>query len=132
MFHHLFLNTAIPFILLWPLTHSTKTSAQTFDYLIIGGGTSGLTLANRLSEIPNITIAIIEAGDSVLNNPNVTNVNGFTLALGTYIDWQYESTNQTHANGRMIEYHSGKALGGSSAINGSCIRPTIWLEVKSE
>jgi choline dehydrogenase-like flavoprotein len=97
---------------------SSPTLAFEYDYVIIGGGTCGLTVANRLSELPNVTVAVVEAGASVLNNPNVTNVDDFTVALGTPIDWQYESTNQTYAAGQKIEYHSGKALGGSSTING--------------
>lgn len=91
---------------------------ETYDFIIIGGGTAGLTVANRLSELPHITVAVIEAGDQVFNNPNVTDVNGFTLAAGTQIDWQYTSTNQSHALGQTIAYHSGKALGGTSTING--------------
>jgi choline dehydrogenase-like flavoprotein len=89
-----------------------------FDYVIVGGGTSGLAVANRLSEIASITVAVIEAGDSVANNPDVTNVDGFTLAFNKSIDWQYESTRQTSANGRILLYHAGKALGGTSTING--------------
>jgi choline dehydrogenase-like flavoprotein len=100
------------------LAFSSRVFCLEFDFVIIGGGTSGLTVANRLSEIPSITVAVIEAGGEVFNNPNVTNVDGFTLALGTDIDWQYESTNQTYAEGRQIAYHAGKALGGTSTING--------------
>ena len=96
----------------------SPSRALAYDYIIIGGGTCGLTVANRLSELPNVTVAVIEAGASVLNNPNVTNVDDFTVALGTPIDWQYKSTNQTYAVGQQITYHSGKALGGSSTING--------------
>ena len=92
--------------------------AQQFDYLIVGGGTSGLTVANRLSELPNITVAVIEAGGAVDNNPNVTEIENFIKAIGTPIDWQYLSTNQTYAAGRRISFPSGKALGGSSTING--------------
>lgn len=94
------------------------SNSQEFDYIILGGGTAGLTVANRLSELPNIQVAVIEAGGSVYNNPNVTNSDDFTVALGTPIDWQYESTSQPYAAGQMIEYHSGKALGGTSTING--------------
>lgn len=93
-------------------------SALEFDFIIIGGGTSGLVVANRLSELPHITVAVIEAGSSVYNNPNVTDVDKFTLALGTEIDWNYKSVNQKHADGRTIAYHGGKALGGTSTING--------------
>ena len=55
-----------------------------------------------------------------LNKPGVmTHVPiEFTVAQGTQIDWQYESTIQSHAAGQKIPYHSGKALGGSSTING--------------
>ncbi|KAF4631123.1 hypothetical protein G7Y89_g7009 [Cudoniella acicularis] len=89
-----------------------------YDFIIVGGGTAGLTVANRLSELSNITVAVIEAGGEVFDNPNVTNVDDFTVALGTPIDWQYISTNQSHAAGQTIAYHSGKALGGTSTING--------------
>ncbi|KAF4630270.1 hypothetical protein G7Y89_g7866 [Cudoniella acicularis] len=82
------------------------------------GGTAGLAVANRLSEISSMSVAVIEAGDKVFNNPNVTNPNAFTVALETSIDWQYSTTNQTHADGRIMPYHSGKALGGTSTING--------------
>lgn len=95
-----------------------QTSALEFDYLIIGGGTCGLTIANRLSELPNITVAVIEAGGDVRNNPNVTGIENFTTAVGTPIDWQYQSTNQTYADRRTVPYTSGKALGGTSTING--------------
>ena len=100
------------------LFHPVVASNLEYDYIIIGGGPCGLTLANRLSENADITVAVIEAGASVINNENVTNVDDFTVALGTPIDWQYESTNQIYAAGQKIEYHSGKALGGSSTING--------------
>ncbi|KAH6678739.1 hypothetical protein B0J14DRAFT_583379 [Halenospora varia] len=89
-----------------------------FDYIIIGGGTAGLAVANRLSEIPTISVAVIEAGSSVLNNPNVTNPDAFTAAIGTDIDWKYSTTNQTHANGRIMQQVAGKAFGGTSTVNG--------------
>ena len=77
-----------------------------------------MTVANRLSERPDLTVAVIEAGGDERHNPNVTSVAGFGLAFNTSIDWQYEMTAQTYANDRVIEYHAGKALGGTSTING--------------
>lgn len=59
-------------ILLPLLTMAHVSSAASFDFVIIGGGTSGLVLANRLTEIPSITVAVIEAGGEVNTNPNVT------------------------------------------------------------
>lgn len=97
---------------------SSISLALAYDFVIIGGGTSGLVIANRLSDIPNITVAVIEAGFSVLNNTNVSRVDGFTLGLGTSIDWQYDTTSQTYADGRTFKYNAGKALGGTSTING--------------
>lgn len=99
-------------------TTPTHPHLDEYDFIIVGGGTAGLTVANRLSELPNVNVAVIEAGGEVFNNPNVTNVDDFTLALGTPIDWQYTSTNQSYAEGRALVYHSGKALGGTSTING--------------
>src|SRR4051812_650433 len=55
-------------------------SNLTYDYVIVGAGTSGLVIANRLSEL-NVTVAVIEAGDSQLNNVNVSNPMGYGLAF---------------------------------------------------
>lgn len=95
-----------------------QTASSSYDYIVVGGGTSGLVVANRLSENPNVSVLVIEAGDSVYNNANVTNVNGYGMAFGTAIDWQYQSTNQTYAGYTRQTLRAGKALGGTSTING--------------
>jgi len=95
-----------------------STEQSLYDYVIVGGGTSGLVIANRLSENPAITVAVIEAGDSVFNSPNVTNTTTFGLSLGTSIDWSYPIEPQKYALNGNIVYHAGKALGGTSTING--------------
>ncbi|BCR95033.1 GMC family oxidoreductase [Aspergillus luchuensis] len=97
---------------------STRHSGSQYDYIVVGGGTSGLVVANRLSENPNVSVLIIEAGGSVLNNSNVTDVDGYGLAFGTDIDWQYETTNQSYAGNAPQVLRAGKALSGTSAING--------------
>ncbi|KAJ5332979.1 uncharacterized protein N7506_006762, partial [Penicillium brevicompactum] len=99
-------------------TSSHHGSASQYDFVIVGGGTSGLVVANRLSELKNVTVAVIEAGDSVFNNANVTNVQGYSLAFGTEIDWAYETANQTYAGGSKQTIRAGKAIGGTSTING--------------
>lgn len=89
-----------------------------YDFVIVGGGTSGLVVANRLSESKNVSVAIIEAGDSVLNNHNVTEIMGYGLAFGSDIDWAYQTENQTYAGGSKQIMRAGKAIGGTSTING--------------
>ncbi|KAL1629242.1 hypothetical protein SLS56_005465 [Neofusicoccum ribis] len=105
-----------------PLLAATALAAPAapakYDYIVVGGGTSGLVVANRLSELNNVTVAVIEAGGSVFTNENVTNPNGYGLAFGTPIDWAYESVNQTYGGGKKQTLRAGKALGGTSTING--------------
>ena len=91
-----------------------------YDYVIVGGGTCGLVIANRLSEDSNVTVAIIEAGGSVFDNPNVTTTLGYGPAFFTDIDYAYNTTQQIYTSDRIQTYHSGKALGGTSTINGKC------------
>ena len=91
---------------------------SSFDYVIVGGGTAGMVLANRLSEDPGTSVAVIEAGSSQLNNPNVTLLGTYSPGLNTDIDWQYSSVPQAYADGRSFVYNAGKGLGGTSLING--------------
>lgn len=93
-------------------------SAGKFDYVIVGGGTAGCVLANRLSQDPGVTVLLIEAGarDDYLwihipvgylyciNNPRT--------------DWLYRTQADAGLNGRSLIYPRGKVLGGSSSING--------------
>lgn len=108
--------------LLFDPVHAVSAASQDgsrYDFLIIGGGTSGLVVANRLSEMRNVTVAVIEAGDSVLNNHNVTEIMGYGLSFGTNIDWAYQTENQTYAGGSTQIMRAGKAIGGTSTINGN-------------
>ncbi|RDW89984.1 GMC family oxidoreductase [Aspergillus mulundensis] len=93
---------------------------DTFDFIIVGGGTAGLAVANRLSEIAELTIAVIEAGQDEGDNPNVTSVKTFGASpgLNSHIDWVYQTTPEGNADNRQMEYHAGRAWGGTSVING--------------
>ncbi|KAK4139590.1 putative GMC oxidoreductase [Dichotomopilus funicola] len=105
-----------PFLAL-ALASASTTPDQSFDYIIVGAGTSGLVIANRLSEDPSVTVAVVEAGTDQRNNPNVTSTE-FGSGLNSPLDWAYASVNQTHAGNRPFAMHAGKAWGGTSAING--------------
>lgn len=98
----------------------------TFDYVIVGGGTAGLTVAARLAESPSTSVAVIEAGGFYeVDNGNLSVVPGFaTFFSGTdpnntnsLIDWGFVTTPQAGAAGRSMHYAQGKTMGGSSARN---------------
>lgn len=116
------LLTTIAFGILWLSPVNARNQDGTpsqYDFVIIGGGTSGLVVANRLSEMQDVTVAVVEAGDSVFNNPNVSTVTGYGRAFGTDIDWAYETEDQEFAGGSTQIMRAGKAVGGTSTINGN-------------
>lgn len=88
------------------------------DYIIIGGGTSGLVVANRVSEDPDVQVLVLEAGKDLSTDPRVNIPALFTALMGSDAAWQYQSVPQPGLGGRIIREPQGKALGGSSAING--------------
>lgn len=98
--------------------HRARAGADEYDYIVVGGGTSGLVVANRLSEDPSVSVLVIEAGDSQLTNPNVTDIDGYGLAFGTDIDFAFSTMPQTYANNASTTLRAGKALGGTSTFNG--------------
>src|SRR5690349_19852649 len=79
---------------------------QSFDYVIVGGGPAGLLVANRLSANPNKTVAVIEAGDSVYDNPNVTHVPKsileYGISISTSTDWGYKTVPQKYADNNTL------------------------------
>lgn len=100
-------------------THQHVATATTFDYIIAGGGTCGLLLANRLTEDAGVTVAVVEPGGDERANPNVTDPGRSpTATWGTPVDWAYPTVPQAGGANRTLTMHAGKALGGSSAING--------------
>jgi len=88
------------------------------DYLIVGGGTAGTVLANRLSEDPSVQVALIEAGGEA-RSPLVQLPVGFAkLVAHPTFDWRYPQAPDPTINGRHFVWSAGRLLGGSSSING--------------
>ena len=93
---------------------------MTWDYIIVGGGSAGSALANRLSADPSTTVLVLEAGrtdwwwDVFIHMPAAL---AFPIGNKRY-DWMYESEPEPHMHGRRIYHARGKVLGGSSSING--------------
>ncbi|HZS24395.1 MAG TPA: choline dehydrogenase [Gaiellaceae bacterium] len=93
---------------------------MTFDYVIVGGGSAGCALANRLSADPSMRVLVLEAGrrdapwDVFIHMPAALS---FPIGNRRY-DWMYESEPEPFMHGRRIYHARGKVLGGSSSING--------------
>ena len=90
---------------------------DTFDFVVVGGGSGGCTVAGRLSEDPNISVALLDAGGK---NDNWVVTTPFALALmvtGNVNNWAFNTVPQKGLNGRIGYQPRGKGLGGSSAIN---------------
>jgi choline dehydrogenase-like flavoprotein len=91
--------------------------ADTFDYVVVGGGSGGCAVAGRLSEDPNISVALLEAGGKG-DNWVVTTPGALVLMVsGKVNNWAFDTVPQKGLNGRIGYQPRGKTLGGSSAIN---------------
>lgn len=90
---------------------------QSFDYIVIGAGSAGCVMASRLSEDPNVTVCLLEAGapdtSMLIHMPA-----GYPAMVPTRINnWAFETVRQPGLNGRRGYQPRGKTLGGSSSIN---------------
>ena len=93
---------------------------RAFDYVIVGGGSAGSAIANRLTTDPSTRVLVLEAGrpdylwDVFIHMPAA-----LTYPIGwRWYDWKYESEPEPNMGGRRISHARGKVLGGSSSING--------------
>jgi len=95
----------------------TADRAGSFDYIIVGAGSAGCTLANRLSADPDIRVLLLEAGGWD-RHPFVKLLLGWgKVLLNRIYDWGYDGEPQDTMAGRRIECARGKVVGGSSTIN---------------
>ena len=92
--------------------------AEQYDYVIVGAGTAGCVLANRLTACGKYTVCLLEAGPSDWN-PMIHIPAGFMKTIANpSVNWLYQSEPCPGTNGRTIPMPRGKVLGGSSSING--------------
>lgn len=96
--------------------HARAQSPDEFDVVIVGAGSSGCVLANRLSADPQTRVLLIEAGGPEAN-PAIQVPGQWTSLLGTDLDWNYATEPVAGLGGRALRWPRGKSHGGSSTIN---------------
>jgi choline dehydrogenase len=87
-----------------------------YDYVIVGAGSAGCVLAARLSEDPEVSVLLLEAGPPDVNQ-NVHVPLGYLQLARTEVDWDYASAPESNCNGRRVSLPRGRVLGGSSSVN---------------
>lgn len=93
-----------------------------YDYIIVGAGSAGCVIANRLTESPDVKVLLLEAGNSdrteLLRRPGMIAVVHTVPELKAKFDWGFKTAPQPHLLDRKMPYMRGKVLGGCSAVNG--------------
>ncbi len=91
-----------------------------YDYVIVGGGSAGCVLANRLSALPEVSVLLLEAGGRD-SSPFIHMPAGIAKLVGnSRIDWRYYTEPEPELQGRRLYWPRGRVLGGSSSINAMC------------
>jgi choline dehydrogenase len=99
---------------------ATRATDPVYDYIIIGAGSAGCVLANRLSADPACRVLLLEAGPRD-THPMIHMPAGLSrLVRNTRLNWNYETEPEAALDGRRLWWPRGKVLGGSSAINAMC------------
>ncbi|MEQ8739348.1 MAG: GMC family oxidoreductase, partial [Hoeflea sp.] len=96
----------------------TSVAAESYDYIIVGAGTAGCVLANRLSANPDNRVLLLEAGGS--DNYHWVHIPiGYLYCIGNpRTDWMMKTASEPGLNGRALGYPRGKVLGGCTSVNG--------------
>ncbi|KIM91387.1 GMC oxidoreductase [Piloderma croceum F 1598] len=95
-----------------------RFATSSYDYIVVGGGTAGLTVAARLSENDHYTVGVLEAGGSGFGDPIVDIPGKYGADVGTIYDWNYTTTAGTGVTDvPSVPWARGKMLGGSTGLN---------------
>lgn len=97
-------------------TSTDGSAGERVDYIVVGSGSAGSVLANRLSADPTRQVLVLEAGGSD-RRKEITIPAAFSKLLTTDVDWNYRTEPQPGLDGRTIFWPRGKVLGGSSSLN---------------
>lgn len=89
---------------------------QEYDYVVVGAGSAGCVLANRLSADPDVQVLLVEAGPEDTRR-EISIPAAWVTLFKTEVDWNYETVPQLQLDGRVIYWPRGKGLGGSSSMN---------------
>ena len=89
-----------------------------FDYVIVGAGSAGCVLANRLSAEPSVSVGLLEAGGRDLNPWLHIPAGYFRTIFNPKLTWQFGAGPEPHLDGRIVPWPRGRVLGGTSAVNG--------------
>jgi choline dehydrogenase-like flavoprotein len=89
---------------------------MSYDYVIVGAGSAGCVLANRLTEDPAVSVLLLEAGPPDVND-NIHVPLGYLKLARTEVDWDFDSAPEPFCDGRRIPLPRGRVLGGSSSMN---------------
>ncbi|MBQ1090794.1 GMC family oxidoreductase [Streptomyces sp. B93] len=89
---------------------------ETYDYVVVGGGTAGSVVAARLTEDPGVSVAVIEGGPSDVDRPEVLTLRRWLGLLGGELDYDYPTTEQPRGNSH-IRHSRARVLGGCSSHN---------------
>lgn len=93
--------------------------SETFDYVVVGGGSSGSIAAARLSENPDVSVLLLESGPAAEEHPETLAADGYKHAfINDAVIWERFSAPQRHCGNQRVFMGSGTVLGGSGSVNG--------------